>query len=212
MSVSNSTCGSGGPLPVGCVLPYIGQLSPRGFLLCDGSTYRIADYPVLSLVLGGIYGSTGTTFTVPDLRAQFPLAAGLNTSSGAGVQSYNTNTTTAGANGAVECYTTGLTTDQMPYFTTNTQSGIEFTVSLNNPAITTNSGTLQPGSGDFNDQTMLLQANPVFQTESTVMLSGETVSYTSPYSGSAANQYLQASAAIAPGFEVSYYIRRDYHY
>jgi microcystin-dependent protein len=58
--------------------PVIGMIvaSPfalDGFLVCDGSTYNTADYPLL----GALYNS-GATFTVPDLRSRFIYGASFS--------------------------------------------------------------------------------------------------------------------------------------
>lgn len=67
-----------GVIPVGCILPFAGQVIPNGFVLCDGSEYTIAQYTELWQVIGYIYKPLGllqgiNTFAVPDLRGRFPL-------------------------------------------------------------------------------------------------------------------------------------------
>lgn len=58
MSVSNSLGYQGFPIPVGSVLPYAGQITPSGWLICDGTTYSTNDYPALFGVIGNKYGSS----------------------------------------------------------------------------------------------------------------------------------------------------------
>ena len=59
-------------VPVGQISFFSRDFPPAGYLVCDGSTYQISDYPVLGYFLGDLYGGDGiTTFTVPDLRGQF---------------------------------------------------------------------------------------------------------------------------------------------
>lgn len=65
-------------VPVGVIMPYAGTIIPDGYLLCDGSEVRTADYPELYGVIGYTYKSVtlllGTaTFALPDLRGRFPL-------------------------------------------------------------------------------------------------------------------------------------------
>ena len=65
-------------VPVGVIMPYAGTTIPDGYLLCDGSEVRTADYPALYGVIGYTYKSVtlllGTaTFALPDLRGRFPL-------------------------------------------------------------------------------------------------------------------------------------------
>ena len=65
--------------PIGVVSPYAGEVSPVGWLLCDGSEYRIADYLELFRIIGYRYKdqalTTSGNFAVPDLRGRQPLGA-----------------------------------------------------------------------------------------------------------------------------------------
>ena len=60
-----STC------PLGTVLSYAGNIIPRGFLVCDGASYKVADYPDLYAVIGNTYGGDSTNFNVPNLVDKF---------------------------------------------------------------------------------------------------------------------------------------------
>ena len=65
-------------VPVGAIMPYAGTIVPTGYLLCDGSEVRTADYPVLYGIIGYTYKSAtllqgAATFALPDLRGRFPL-------------------------------------------------------------------------------------------------------------------------------------------
>lgn len=65
-------------VPVGAIMPYAGTVVPDGYLLCDGSEVRTADYPTLYGVIGYTYKSAtllqgAATFALPDLRGRFPL-------------------------------------------------------------------------------------------------------------------------------------------
>ena len=53
-------------VPVGTIVAYAGVNVPDEWLVCDGTSYRKADYPALAAVLGAT--GSGTEFTVPDLR------------------------------------------------------------------------------------------------------------------------------------------------
>lgn len=64
--------------PIGTVISFLGLTAPEGYLVCDGATYSIADYPALSAFIAAQFGSAnhfggdGTaTFAVPDLRNLF---------------------------------------------------------------------------------------------------------------------------------------------
>jgi len=65
-------------VPVGVIMPYAGTVVPNGYLLCDGSEVKTADYPALYGVIGYTYKSASlllgaATFALPDLRGRFPL-------------------------------------------------------------------------------------------------------------------------------------------
>lgn len=61
------------PVPIGTVLAYAGSLAalPSGWLLCDGSSVRISDYPNYDAACGSIYGRNGSLVNLPDLRGLF---------------------------------------------------------------------------------------------------------------------------------------------
>ena len=61
-------------MPAGTILPGMWQTAPKGFLLCDGTTYQTSQYPGLASVLG----ATGDTFTVPNLVDRFLQGANAN--------------------------------------------------------------------------------------------------------------------------------------
>eukprot|EP00808_Paulinella_micropora_P018241 g54327.t1 len=53
----------------GCGLLFAG--CPEGWLLADGSPQSSSDYPKLAQALAGSFGSSSSTFTLPDLRGEF---------------------------------------------------------------------------------------------------------------------------------------------
>lgn len=68
-------------LPAGLTLPYVGEVPPIGYLLCDGSEYNSADYPALSELLLPLPFNDEVPegrFRVPDMRARFPQGADGN--------------------------------------------------------------------------------------------------------------------------------------
>lgn len=68
------------PMPIGCVVNFLGQTVPKSFLLCDGSPYNISDYPYLFNTLKDAYGGDGiTTFSVPNLINEFITGIAENT-------------------------------------------------------------------------------------------------------------------------------------
>lgn len=65
-------------VPVGSIMPFAGTTAPRGYLFCDGSEVRIADFSELFSVIGYTYRTPAllvgkSTFAIPDLRGRFPL-------------------------------------------------------------------------------------------------------------------------------------------
>jgi hypothetical protein len=68
------------PMPIGCVVTYLGENTPSSFLLCDGTTYNINEYPYLYNTLKDAYGGDGiTTFSVPNLVGEFISGIAQNT-------------------------------------------------------------------------------------------------------------------------------------
>lgn len=61
MSLENSCANPAFPLPIGCIMPYMGlpQFIPPTFLVCDGRALSKVDYPELFLVLGDTFNGTG---------------------------------------------------------------------------------------------------------------------------------------------------------
>ena len=91
------------------------QSLPRPYLLCDGSTANIADYPVLAAILGTTFGGNGlTTFGLPDLRGRVPLAYD-GTGSRITVAGCGINGQTLGAAGGVDSIM--LAANQIPSLT-----------------------------------------------------------------------------------------------
>ena len=78
--------------PVGNIIAFMGNAAPKDYLICDGSEYNIADYPLLAQHILNEFGSYNyfggdgtTTFAVPDLRGEFLRGTGTgdrNTGSG----------------------------------------------------------------------------------------------------------------------------------
>jgi microcystin-dependent protein len=118
------------PMPIGCVIPYFGKNIPNSFLLCDGSTHNISDYPSLNNVLGGIYGSTATTFNVPNTVNKFiePTLTNSNTIvPGTGSASFSftlaeANMPSLPMTGSITSFSGDTSTAVMTYLTSSTGS------------------------------------------------------------------------------------------
>lgn len=77
--------------PTGTIISLMGKTAPEGYLACDGTTYNIADYPVLANYFKTQFGTSNnfggngsTTFAVPDLRGEFLRGTGTNSHSNQG--------------------------------------------------------------------------------------------------------------------------------
>jgi microcystin-dependent protein len=118
------------PMPIGCIIPYFGKNIPNSFLLCDGSTHNISDYPFLNNVLGGIYGSTATTFNVPDTVNRFiePTLTNSNTIvTGVGAADFTftlveANMPSLPMTGSITSFSGDTNTPVMTYLTSHTGS------------------------------------------------------------------------------------------
>ena len=56
---------------VGMIEAYAGSEIPDTYLACDGSSVSVSQYPTLFQKIGYLYGGSGDTFKLPDLRGQF---------------------------------------------------------------------------------------------------------------------------------------------
>lgn len=97
-------------LPVGCILDYIANTPPAGWLLCYGQAISRTTYADLFAVIGTTFGvgDGSTTFNLPDFRGRVGIgrddmggsAANRVTSGGSGI-----NGVSLGASGGVEAVT-----------------------------------------------------------------------------------------------------------
>ena len=65
--------------PVGSVSAFVGNVAPRGYLLCNGDAVSRAVYPRLFSLIGTAYGTGdgSSTFNLPDYRGEFLRGADL---------------------------------------------------------------------------------------------------------------------------------------
>lgn len=89
-------------VPVGSIIAFAGQvgtftnplpesvsttqpIEAFGWMVCDGSSLIVSEYPELYSALGNLYGTSGsganTTFNLPDLRGQFLRGIGTDDAS-----------------------------------------------------------------------------------------------------------------------------------
>ena len=81
----------GGYAPIGTIISYMGTTAPQDYLICNGTTYNIIDYPQLASFFEVQFGTKNhfggdgtTTFAVPDLQGEFLRGSGTNSHSGEG--------------------------------------------------------------------------------------------------------------------------------
>jgi len=67
----------------GVIVPFAGGVLPSDWLLCDGRSLAIADYPNLFGVIGTVWGSVDAShFNIPDLRGKVLVGTGTSPASG----------------------------------------------------------------------------------------------------------------------------------
>lgn len=64
--------------PVGSIMAYTVASSPDGWLICDGTSYGQLDYSALYAVIGSTFGSSDTSFNVPNYQGAFLRGTGTN--------------------------------------------------------------------------------------------------------------------------------------
>ena len=65
---------------IGDIRLFAGNFAPLGWKLCDGQFLKkdSVAYSALYSIIGNTYGSTTTTFAVPDLRGSVPVGVGTS--------------------------------------------------------------------------------------------------------------------------------------
>ena len=141
--------------PIGVIQPFASDENiPNGYLLCDGASYKVADYPHLYAVIGNTYGGDTENFNVPNLVDKFiqgsttsgtEKEAGLPNIEGSVeyLKSVANKDLTNEWNGAFK-WTTYSATSNIPSQTNSANSyDLEFDASKSNE-IYGNSDTVQP--------------------------------------------------------------------
>ena len=64
------------PFPVGLILPFSSDTAPPGYLLCDGSSIAVADYPELFAVVAYSFGGSGGNFNIPNMVNRVAVGSG----------------------------------------------------------------------------------------------------------------------------------------
>jgi microcystin-dependent protein len=85
--------------PIGSIKMMISNVNiPSGFLLCDGSTYNINEYPNLFNVIKYTYGGSMATFCVPNFQSRFPIGGNNVNNLGCSTSNFVSGNNQQGAN------------------------------------------------------------------------------------------------------------------
>jgi microcystin-dependent protein len=63
-------------VPAGTIVAFGGSTPPAGWLLCNGAALGTTAYPELFGAIAYVWGGSGDTFNVPDLRGRAPIGSG----------------------------------------------------------------------------------------------------------------------------------------
>jgi len=63
----------------GSIVMWVGNVSPSGYVFCDGSSYSTQQYKALYNIIGYEYGGDTDTFCVPNMTGMFPIGASTRT-------------------------------------------------------------------------------------------------------------------------------------
>jgi microcystin-dependent protein len=137
---------------IGELRPFTYTFAPYGWLACEGQPLSVSEYSELFAVIGYIYGGSGSTFYLPDLRGKAIIGFGPANAIGTtgGTTSYtialaqmppHTHTVTV-----LPCSSTSAITTTPGYFALNPARGNEFNTS-SNISFVTNLSILPTGSG-----------------------------------------------------------------
>lgn len=135
--------------PIGVIQAFSGTTIPHGYLLANGASYKVADYPDLYAVIGNTYGGDTENFNVPNLVDKFiqgSITSGTEKEAGlpniTGKFYHDTNATST-LSGAFFSYTRG-NSQNLKNDDGNKGSGyVSFDASKSN-AIYGKSNTVQP--------------------------------------------------------------------
>ena len=99
ISGTASALGSGPSFPLGGIIPFAGNATPAGWVMCNGQQISKTTFPALFAVIGYTFGGNGgDLFGTPDLRGR--VIAGVDTMGGAGAAGILTKSTIQGCDGS----------------------------------------------------------------------------------------------------------------
>lgn len=159
-----------GLVPSASIIAFGGIAAPSGYLMCDGTSYLIASYPVLAAALfdsgTGLYAygaADGTHFNVPDLRGMF--VRGTDNTAGRDPDSFSRTANNANGNtgdnvGSEEAFATQLHSHGVTaQYIQNAGAGTFSSVMSTNPAFL--NGVAPSQATSINSGSTSLETRPI---------------------------------------------------
>jgi len=87
-------------IKIGEIKMFLNSIAPNNFLLCDGASYPITQYPTLFNLIKYTYGGAGNSFNIPNFQSHFPIGANYQNGLGCALSNFATG------NGSVGAYNT----------------------------------------------------------------------------------------------------------
>jgi microcystin-dependent protein len=66
-------------MPVGAIMGFANNITPTGFLVCNGSSVSTATYSSLYSLIGYTYGGSGSSFNLPNMSTSTYVSTGTST-------------------------------------------------------------------------------------------------------------------------------------
>jgi microcystin-dependent protein len=63
-------------IPIGTIIDFGGQNAPSGYLVCNGTSVLVSNYPELFNAIGYTWGGSGLSFNLPDFRRRTSVGSG----------------------------------------------------------------------------------------------------------------------------------------
>jgi len=87
-------------IKIGEIKMFLNSIAPNNFLLCNGASYPITQYPTLFNLIRYTYGGSGNFFNIPNFQSHFPIGANYQNGLGCALSNFATG------NGSVGAYNT----------------------------------------------------------------------------------------------------------
>jgi hypothetical protein len=87
-------------IKIGEIKMFLNNSAPNNFILCNGASYPITQYPTLFNLIKYTYGGSGNFFNIPNFQSHFPIGANSQNGIGCALSNFATG------NGSVGAYNT----------------------------------------------------------------------------------------------------------